>query len=100
MITTIYKCDRCGDERPTHDQIWSIGISLVSKDSEYRYASTYEGTKPKYLAQDWCRKCVEIYGLLHQHDAKPEEIKQPKATLEDLVRELAREEITAMTGAS
>lgn len=95
--TTIYKCDKCGVEQSTDQQMWDVGVFVTHKPEGYKYTET--NYIPKRIQADWCRKCVENVGLLPSD--KPKDVEQPKpATLEDMVREIAAQQVTDMTGAS
>ena len=88
-VKTEYKCDRCGHTQEKSEQMWSVGVVLI-----HGAGSSYTGSMTTMQKrQDWCRKCVEVYGLLPKNEAKPEEIKQ-QVTLEDLVREIVRQEVS------
>ena len=89
MITTIYKCDKCGHEQETNDQMWNIGVSVSHHGSQI---GRYETPRGKEM---WCRKCIEKLGLLPAHGGKPQKPDEPKSappSLEDMVREIVREE--------
>jgi hypothetical protein len=87
MITTKYICDRCGKEQDTIQQIWSVNINVFANPG------VLGGSYPtKNVHQDWCRECTELFGLLPVVEIKKEEVKQ-NVTLEDIIREIAREEI-------
>jgi len=75
-ITTIYKCDKCGNEQDNGKQFWHVGITIFTQ-----YIS-------KYTEQeiDVCRPCLESLGI-----NVPEEKAQtlpPPPTVEDLIREI------------
>ena len=85
MITTIYKCDRCGKEQNTPEQMWEIGVVY----RHINYASTTSDKYP-YQKQLWCRACLETLGALPQKEGAPE---VAKLSFEELVRGLVSEEI-------
>ena len=87
-IKTEYKCDHCGHTQDTSDQMWSIAIALWHGCSSTFYS---QPSTPRGI-QHWCRKCVEVFGLLPPKVAKPEEV-IGDPTLEDIIRELIRSEI-------
>jgi hypothetical protein len=84
MIVTTYSCDRCGHSQTTDDQMWGISVHL-----------SHNGTThvPQHK-QLWCRKCVEVVGIFPPRpSAKKAETRAPTPTLEDMLREMIREEI-------
>jgi len=86
MITTIYTCDKCGHAQDTKEQMWQVQVSIGSI-----------GERPsqnRAHAADWCRKCAEAAHLLPdvRHKEAKEEL-PPPPTLEDLVRQIVREEM-------
>lgn len=85
-ITTIYRCDRCGQEQQTKDQIWQVQVTIGSIGDPH-------GQNKKHIA-DWCRKCAEAARLLpnYLHKEANEEL-PPPPSLEDLVRQIVREEM-------
>ena len=88
MITTTYTCDRCGNSQTERTQLWEIEVNIRALDGP-RF-STISGFDTKLKAL-WCRKCTEGYSFLHGSHAEPPVIEGPK--LEDLLREIIREEI-------
>jgi len=88
MITTIYKCDRCGKEQYTPEQMWEVGV--VYKHIHYASSSS---EKYPYQTKLWCRACVETLGILPIKEGAPDETQPP--TFEDLIREIVRDEQTS-----
>ena len=92
MSTTVtYKCDRCKHEQTDRDkprQFWRLRVTYVSATSP-----TYGQSTAKEA--DWCRTCMAEFGNLMEtkdDDTKPAVVDPPK-TMEDYIREIAREEI-------
>lgn len=87
-ITTIYRCDNCGHEQQTKDQMWRVRVDI-------RPLSLPDGQTTVHSAE-WCRKCAEAVHLLPnwQHEKAKEEL-PPPPTLEDLIRQIVREEAAA-----
>lgn len=87
-ITTIYKCDQCGAETQSREQFWRVAVTLRAISSNDAIPRN---------KQDWCRKCVEVMGLLPpvEHQEAKEKVPEPP-TFEDLVRSI----VTEMTGAT
>ena len=89
MIVTTYTCDRCGHDQTTDEQMWQIGIWLN------HFGGRYGPSREPSNIQLWCRDCIESLGLLPQaggaKDAPPPP--DPPPTLEDMIREIARQEM-------
>ncbi len=90
MKTVTYECDRCGETIPEGEQVWNLGIAIACEPDT-------EDTHPRWLKKEhraqWCRPCMEHYdlvGMSSGSDAKPID---PPPTIEDLVREIVREEL-------
>lgn len=83
MITTIYKCDRCGHEQPTNVQFWILRVEAQPS-----------GLGASSWARDMhvCRPCLEFFGV---HDQKSEVREQSPPTLEELIVEIVRREVGA-----
>jgi|WetSurSiteA1Bulk_404760.scaffolds.fasta_scaffold409957_1 hypothetical protein len=83
MRTITFKCDRCGVEK-NHSFLWDIEIRING--------SVYDQAGKK----EWCRACLVKVGLWNpSFEEKKDGIKTPDhpPTLEDIIRELIREEI-------
>ena len=89
MITTIRTCDRCKKEVEEKDQLWNIAINYQC------YPKPAESYLPPKV--QWCRPCMEEMGLLGEkfQSTVHNPIPSPAPTLEELVREIVREEIAA-----
>lgn len=83
MITTIYKCDRCGAGQNTSDQFWRVDITIETVEKHIGHGS------PLGKGKHWCRRCMEEYGLLPNvtEDVTPI---SPSPSLEDIIREIVR----------
>lgn len=87
MITTTYTCDKCGHNQTNDKQMWDIGISI----STHLYIAHNRNLAKREL---WCRSCIESVGLL---PPSPDSRKPPPdepLSMEDLIREIVREEIS------
>jgi hypothetical protein len=91
MIKTTYTCDACKKgivrEGAKRDQLWYVTVYYREGASPQIAYST--GTREVH----WCRACMERAGLTPVVELKenpPEVVK----TLEDVVREIVREEIS------
>lgn len=83
MKITTYICDNCKTQDTTN-KIDLITVKIV----------LFDHSSPVRQSQ-WCRRCLASYGLVGiQEDPKNPVIKiEPSPTLEDLIREIIREEI-------
>lgn len=94
-VKTTYICDRCAKSADNESDMWTVGLFCESYGQSRRYTSGHSGNSyPTRLAL-WCRGCVDETGVLRGQPLIAEESPTPRATLEDLVREFAREEIEA-----
>lgn len=88
---TIYKCDKCGVEKDSRDQFWFVCV-LISSDM-FPTVQHYGSWSHR---KEWCRSCVESAGMLPRVVLKDVPISEPAPTLEDMFREIIREEIQAV----
>lgn len=88
MIVTTYTCDKCGHSQNDDAQMWNIAVDLWTRGVP-RSRSSY----PPDSAELWCRKCV--VGVLGKLSSGPDGPPKPDPlpTLEDMIREIIREEI-------
>ena len=83
-VVITYTCDRCGHTQNNSDQMWRTGVFI----GHINYPVGEQN------AAIWCRKCIESVGLLPPNPPLVTEATQPKKpTLEELIRELIREEL-------
>jgi hypothetical protein len=86
---TIYKCDHCGKETENDEQFWLIGFVVTTKQ-------WLGETNTLHHKREWCRECCEEFGILPRSAGKPQvpEAEKPKL-IEDMIREIVREEVEA-----
>lgn len=85
MRTTTYKCDKCGKEDTTNN----LGLADVGV-----FVGTFQhygGSARKYI-KEWCLECRREAGLAPSKE-QPCVQAEPVLTLEDMVREIVREEV-------
>lgn len=82
MRTTTYKCDRCGAESVDKNTLHKVKAGYGD------YTSDVNGRQA-----EWCKKCCVETGLAHQNLAPEVKPLDPLPTLEDMIREIVREEI-------
>lgn len=88
MKQITYICDRC-KMQDTDNKIELISVKIVlSSHNDSGFHSTVKQA-------DWCRKCLASYGFVGiTEDTEPPVIKiVPPQTLEDIVKEIIREEL-------
>lgn len=78
MITTIYKCDKCGNEQDTDEQFWTVGITARTK-----WHQDMDATERSIQV---CRPCLESFGI-HVSQKKDKPLPAPP-TVEELIREI------------
>lgn len=81
-ITTTYTCDCCKKSRTDPNGMINIAIN---------YNSAMYGHGQNFHNKLWCSDCCKKFKLYWE---TPDQIKPPIITLEDVVREIIREEIT------
>lgn len=83
MKVITYTCDRCKSS-DTVNKIDLIPIKILLSDHNSAVKQA-----------DWCRRCLASYGLAKaSEDIKNPIVKiEPPPTIEDIIREIVREEI-------
>lgn len=96
---TTFTCDRCGHTQDNDDQMWSVGLVYIHGNRQLAYGG---GSNSVYKAAMWCRECMQAMKVLGSYSFEATKVPDPTPppSLEDLIREIAREEVTVMTGAS
>jgi len=96
-VTTIYKCDNCGDSWDESEQQSPAGVVRQLWSVSVR-AKTATCTSTSIEVQ-WCRPCVDRLGALGHSLKAPKlgqapSVPQPTAfeTIDRILREIAREE--------
>jgi hypothetical protein len=85
MITTTYTCDRCGHWQNNDKQMWYVGAWRA-------YATG--GAADKSAKLMWFRQCCDEFPQLFPPPKPKPDVPVPVApTLEDLFRELIRNEM-------
>ena len=89
-VRTIYTCEKCGAEQAKPDQFWVVGIQAHCINDR-----PYGQVKQMQV----CRLCLEAFGI---YDNRPAEVQavNPPPTLEDLIIEIVRNQVSEMTGAA
>lgn len=90
---TKVKCDRCGHEYIVGDKekartMYAVVVTYHELSDQGVNYGTYRADAGK---ADWCEPCCEEFGIWRAR-TKPDEPKPEYPTLEDLIREIAREE--------
>ena len=93
----VWKCDRCGKEQETDEQMWEVSVDVRYIGQSKR--SNYE--RPKHR-REWCSDCVDSIDLLKAQasdwekklaadNGNPPPPEPP--SIEDFLREIVRDEI-------
>ena len=90
MIRVEYECDRCGHKQPNNEQMWDIGFGYAPHGSYLSNPYSSDKFAKPVIVNLWCRACVEACGFLVMNN---KEKPVPKMTLNELFREMVREEI-------
>ena len=93
---TTYKCDKCKKESTNSDELklTTIGIGIKSET----YGSSYREKEfhlydPLRREMEICPDCLSNLGFVRIEKTGLGEVKAPYPTLENMVREIIREEI-------
>lgn len=90
MIVTTYTCDRCGHSQTTKDNMWEIKLNFNNLGASVYGVHGYNKL--------WCKACCQLFPqLLMETPKNPEPSTPPPPTLEDLLRDLIKEEIANAT---
>lgn len=93
---TTYKCDRCGGTSTDREELKlsQIGIGVKRDVGSFYYSpGSYMLQDTQHREAEWCEKCLLEVGVMSPRPK--EEASTPSfPTLEDLLREIIREEIT------
>lgn len=84
---TTHSCDRC-NKTTELNELWSVGVSVTTKV----YGDQYATDKIK---ADWCRNCCDALNLIVPKPKKSEPA-TAQPSLEDVVREIVRQEISML----
>ena len=88
MKTTTYKCDRCGAEDTSNEiRLERVGVFVGFHQVYKSYGKGLE----QPLEKDWCKACRLEVGFRIYSELEP--TTETPITLEDLIRELIREEV-------
>lgn len=91
-VIITFKCDRCGTEQTTKEQMWYVGARISHYPTPPKFYS-YETSGHKL----WCRACVDKLQLINfpQLASTPSEEQPHIVTLEEQIREIVIDEIEA-----
>lgn len=102
MKREIFVCDHCGTsaEKPEEVKKLDLGRIILGFDVTH---SSFSGARIRVphtmWDRQWCLECRTKLGCLEPEIRKAERESAPVTPLEDLVREIIREEIANLTGA-
>ena len=86
MKTMTFKCDKCGEECSGKDTIRLESVGVF-------WGSFMPHAKSVCKSQDWCLICRKKIGAVSAVNGVPPATFVPP-TLEDMIREIVREEVT------
>lgn len=89
MKQEIFTCDRCKKVVPKENDLTEVG---AGKREQY-YGSSFSGERyeVRQFVSEWCIDCCKEFGLVISNRETPP--KPPRTTLEDMIREIVREEM-------
>ena len=82
---TIFKCDRCSKEFPNRDTIKCISAGVGDYHGDSAWFKSWRA--------DWCFECLAQMGLPQKADKTPRSNTPTPPTLEDMIREIVRQEL-------
>ena len=98
MKREIVVCDRCGAEAEGKEAIEALGLGRIVLGFDAMYTQ-YSGTTVygghRTWDKEWCMKCRKELGVVKDDVRKANNGDAPVPTLEDLVREITRQEISS-----
>lgn len=90
-------CDRCQKTAETNEEVSALAVSSISVGRRIHYSS-YQDSEVYPASEEWsgewCAACcreVGVFEILALEQKPPEG--QPVPTLEDMIRELVRQEM-------
>jgi len=97
MKREIVVCDRCGAEAESKEavealQLGRIVLGFDTITSAYSGTTVYGGHH--MWTKEWCLKCRKELGVVRQHIQEANRTGAAAPTLEDLVREIVRDEVS------
>lgn len=93
MITTTFTCDRCGEEKH-NDQMTTVSIYIRDGAGRPYGPASFGDYEHPVKSADWCRDCLKELGIWPVPPKPKEGEPEPYvATMEDIIREIVREEL-------
>ncbi len=92
-ITTEYKCDRCKKVVDGGESLMTVGIFTIY----HGYKHSIPLTRIE-KSEHWCIECRIEKGIERPHPAFKAKPEDPAPTVEDLIREIVREEVQDTVG--
>lgn len=92
MKIEIYKCDRCGKEDKKPEEIDLLNLTFGKSMYQTFGGKSIYGILPE-LRVDWCADCRKKLNLLIPYGPADRLPDQKPPTMEELLREIIREEI-------
>lgn len=90
-----HKCDRCGKTATTEEEKEALGLGSIhlgfSIDSYGGGAGVWAATER--WSREWCRACRKELGMLERENKTSPEVTESAPSLEDMVREIVRQEL-------
>ena len=98
MHRVIQSCDRCKKEAEGAEAIGLLGLSSITIGRKAQYSSysgNYVSSANQLWEGEWCRDCCKAVGvdLVICEPVVKGAFTQPVPTIEEMVREIVREEL-------
>jgi hypothetical protein len=94
MKREIQVCDRCGASAETVEEKQALELVQISLATGYVYTGIRLHPSHPSWSKEWCLKCRTELGILPvPSGTQPKDVPEPPS-LEDMIREIVREEIS------
>jgi len=98
---TTYKCDKCKEESINSEDLKlttiGVGVKSTAYGSSYR-EKEFHLYDPLRREMEICPDCLSNLGFVRREKIDPEKVEVQYPTLEDMIREIIREEIDGKDG--
>jgi hypothetical protein len=93
MRQEILTCDRCKNSGGSDFKLYHVALGIKEYKSNYYGSQTFALDDHLYRSKELCQECVYALGLQIPPKKEKKEVEQTAPTLEDMIREMIREEL-------
>jgi hypothetical protein len=98
MKREILVCDRCKTEAESKEEKAKLRLGTVALGFDLSYGGFGSGgnvyAAHQTWSRQWCQECRKELGILENQIKKPEPDASPPPTLEEMVREMVKDEMS------